>query len=80
MISKNRILRGRVSSNKMHKSAVVLIERLFKHPLYGKFIRKTTKLHIHDEFNKCKVGDTVEISECKPISKTKSWLLVRILK
>lgn len=79
MIKKIRTLKGRVSSNKMEKSAVVIIERLVKHPLYGKFIKRTTKLHIHDEFNKCNKGDLVEISECKPISKTKSWKLVKVI-
>jgi small subunit ribosomal protein S17 len=63
----------------MDKSAVVLIERRVKHPIYGKFMRKSTKLHIHDENNECAVGDTVQISECRPISKTKSWTLVKIV-
>jgi small subunit ribosomal protein S17 len=63
----------------MHKSATVLIERTVKHPLYGKFVRRSTKLHIHDENNTCGMGDTVMIEECRPISKTKSWRLVKVV-
>ena len=74
-----RIQTGSVVSDKMDKSAVVLIERRVKHPIYGKFMKKSTKLHIHDENNECAVGDTVQISECRPISKTKSWKLVKIV-
>jgi small subunit ribosomal protein S17 len=74
-----RIQTGSVVSDKMDKSAVVLIERRVKHPIYGKFMRKSTKLHIHDENNECAIGDTVQISECRPISKTKSWTLVKIV-
>jgi small subunit ribosomal protein S17 len=74
-----RIQTGSVVSDKMDKSAVVLIERRVKHPIYGKFMRKSTKLHIHDENNECTIGDTVQISECRPISKTKSWTLVKIV-
>jgi len=74
-----RIQTGSVVSDKMDKSAVVLIERRVKHPIYGKFMRKSTKLHIHDENNECSVGDTVQISECRPMSKTKSWTLVKIV-
>ena len=70
---------GSVVSDKMNKSAVVLIERKVKHPIYGKFVKKSTKLHVHDENNECGVGDTVEITECRPISKTKSWKLVKIV-
>ncbi len=70
---------GSVVSDKMDKSAVVLIERRVKHPVYGKFMKKSTKLHVHDENNECGVGDTVEITECRPISKTKSWKLVKIV-
>ena len=70
---------GSVVSDKMDKSAVVKIERRVKHPVYGKFMKKSTKLHIHDENNECGVGDTVQISECRPISKTKSWTLVKIV-
>ena len=74
-----RIQTGSVVSDKMDKSAVVLIERKVKHPIYGKFVKKSTKLHIHDENNECGVGDTVQISECRPISKTKSWTLVMVV-
>ncbi len=74
-----RILQGRVTSDKMEKSLVVAIERKVKHPIYGKFIKRTTKLHVHDENNECNVGDVVEIRECRPVSKTKSWRLVRVI-
>jgi small subunit ribosomal protein S17 len=74
-----RIQTGSVVSDKMDKSATVLIERKVKHPIYGKFMRKSTKFHIHDENNDCGVGDTVQISECRPMSKTKSWTLVKIV-
>ncbi len=70
---------GRVVSDKMDKTITVMIERRVKHPLYGKFIRRSTKLHVHDENNECKTGDTVEIRECRPMSKTKSWTLVRVV-
>jgi small subunit ribosomal protein S17 len=74
-----RIQTGFVVSDKMDKSATVLIERKVKHPIYGKFVRKSTKLHIHDENNDCDIGDTVQISECRPMSKTKSWTLVKVV-
>jgi len=74
-----RTLTGRVVSDKMDKSAVVLVERRVPHPLYGKYIRRSSKLHIHDENNECKQGDTVTIQECRPISKTKSWKLVEVV-
>jgi len=74
-----RIQTGSVVSDKMDKSAVVLIERRVKHPIYGKFMTKSTKLHIHDENNECGIGDTVQITECRPISKTKSWKLVKVI-
>jgi len=70
---------GRVVSNKMNKSVTVSVERLVKHPVYGKFMKKSTKLHIHDENNECGIGDTVQITECRPISKTKSWKLVKVV-
>ncbi|WP_343192098.1 30S ribosomal protein S17 [Buchnera aphidicola (Formosaphis micheliae)] len=79
MTKKIRVLQGRVISNKMQKSAVVAVERFVKHPLYGKFIKRTTKLHFHDEQNQCSVGDLIEIRECRPISKKKSWMLVQIV-
>ncbi|MEE9423209.1 MAG: 30S ribosomal protein S17 [Gammaproteobacteria bacterium] len=74
-----RILTGQVVSDKMDKSAVVMVERRVKHPLYGKFIRRSTKFHIHDEKNECKQGDKVTIKECRPMSKTKSWKLVEVV-
>ncbi len=74
-----RTLTGQVISDKMDKSVVVGIERRVKHPLYGKIIKKTTKLHVHDEENSSKEGDVVLIKQCKPISKTKSWTLVEVV-
>jgi len=74
-----RIQTGSVVSDKMNKSATVLIERKVKHPIYGKFMKKSTKIHIHDENNECVIGDTVQISECRPISRTKSWALVKVV-
>lgn len=73
-----RTLVATVVSASMDKSAVVKMQRLVKHPLYGKFIKKTTKLSIHDENNECSVGDVVLVEQCRPISKTKSWTLVSI--
>lgn len=70
---------GSVVSDKMNKSATVLIERKVKHPIYGKFVTKSTKLHIHDENNECSVGDTVQVSECRPMSRTKSWTLIKVV-
>ena len=74
-----RTLTGKVVSDKMDKSIVVLIERQVQHPLYGKLIRRSTKLHAHDENNTAKVGDVVTIKESRPISKTKSWTLVEVV-
>jgi small subunit ribosomal protein S17 len=74
-----RTLQGKVISAKMDKSIVVAVERKVKHPLYGKFMKRTTKLHAHDETNQCGEGDVVTISECRPLSKTKSWTLVKIV-
>lgn len=80
MSEKNtRTLQGKVISNKMDKSITVAIERHVKHPIYGKFITRTTKLHVHDENNQCKEGDIVTIRECRPLSKTKSWTLVSVV-
>ena len=73
-----RTLTGRVVSDKMNKSIVVLIERRVKHPLYGKYLSRSTKLKAHDENNECRIGDLVTIAESRPISKTKSWTLVKI--
>jgi small subunit ribosomal protein S17 len=72
-------LTGRVVSNKMDKSVTVKIERLVKHEVYGKYIRRSTKLHVHDETNQCHEGDLVTIRQCRPISKTKSWTLVEVV-
>jgi small subunit ribosomal protein S17 len=82
MSSEDKVLRtqiGSVVSDKMDKTATVLIERKVKHPLYGKFVKKSTKIHVHDENNECSMGDTVQITECRPYSKTKSWTLVKVL-
>ncbi|EKO3558366.1 30S ribosomal protein S17 [Vibrio metschnikovii] len=79
MSDKIRTQQGRVISDKMDKSIVVAIERFVKHPIYGKFVRRTTKVHAHDENNECGAGDTVEIRECRPLSKTKSWTLVKVV-
>ena len=76
---KIRTLQGKVVSNKMDKSIVVMTERRVKHPLYGKFVSKSTKIHAHDENNDCSIGDVVTIRECRPISKTKSWTLVEVV-
>ena len=73
-----RTLTGRVVSDKMNKSVVVLIERRVKHPMYGKYLSRSTKLKAHDENNECRIGDLVTIAESRPISKTKSWTLVKI--
>ncbi|NOR41363.1 MAG: 30S ribosomal protein S17 [Gammaproteobacteria bacterium] len=74
-----RTVTGKVVSNKMDKSATVLIERKVKHPVYGKYIRRSTKLHIHDAENACQEGDLVTIEQCRPLSKTKSWRLVEVV-
>lgn len=74
-----RSLEGRVVSNKMHKTVTVLVERRVRHPLYGKIVTRRTKLHAHDETNECREGDLVMIEECRPLSRTKSWRLVKVL-
>ena len=74
-----RTVTCRVISDKMDKTATVLIERKVKHPVYGKYIRRSTKLHIHDENNTCREGDLVTIQECRPLSRTKSWKLVEVV-
>jgi small subunit ribosomal protein S17 len=76
-LRKERI--GVVVSNKMDKSIVVAVKRKVKHPIYGKFVNRTTKLMAHDEKNSCKIGDTVRISETRPLSKNKTWRLVEII-
>lgn len=70
-----RTLSGKVVSDKMDKSIVVLVERKIKHPVYGKFVKRSTKMHAHDEANECRIGDMVTIKEGRPISKTKAWAL-----
>jgi len=70
---------GVVVSNKMTKSIIVAVARKVKHPIYGKFVNKTTNLHAHDEENTCNIGDTVRVMETRPLSKTKSWRLVEII-
>ena len=75
----NRALTGRVVSNAMDKTVTVLVERRVKHPLYGKFIRRSTKVHAHDESNECGVGDVVVLEQSRPMSKSKSWRLVKVL-
>ncbi|MBK1721901.1 30S ribosomal protein S17 [Thiocystis violacea] len=75
----NRTLEGRVVSAAMDKTVTVLIERRVKHPLYGKFMRRSTKVHAHDEDNSCNQGDLVRVEQCRPLSKTKSWRLLEIV-
>lgn len=75
---RGRTVTGKVFSNKMDKSITVVVERRVRHPVYGKYVTKTTKLHAHDEDNACQPGDTVTIREVRPISRTKTWMLVSI--
>ncbi len=79
MSENNHTLRAVVVSDKMDKAIVCAVERRVKHPVYGKIIKKTTKLHVQDSNNEAKVGDVVEIKECRPISKTISWTLVSVV-
>jgi small subunit ribosomal protein S17 len=76
-LRKTRI--GMVVSNKMDKTVTVTVERRVKHPIYGKFVKKTTKFHAHDEKNECTIGDLVRIMETRPLSKSKRWRLVEVL-
>ncbi|WP_106475545.1 30S ribosomal protein S17 [Phytohalomonas tamaricis] len=76
---KARRLTGKVVSDKMEKSIVVMIERSERHPIYGKYVKRSTKLHAHDEANQAKLGDTVSIEESRPISKKKAWSLVEVI-
>jgi len=76
---KIRTVQGRVVSNKMDKTITVVVERFVKHPIYGKFIKRSTKLHAHDENNVCNQGDVVTVRECRPLSKNKSWMLVDVV-
>ena len=81
MSEENKVAReisGRVVSNKMDKTITVLVERREQHPVYKKFIKRSTKLHAHDENNDCNEGDVVTIAQCRPLAKSKSWRLVRI--
>lgn len=74
-----RTLVGEVVSNKMAKTIVVKVERKVQHPVYGKYIKKTKKYHVHDEANTCAIGDKVQIRTCRPLSKTKTWTLDKII-
>ena len=74
-----RTMTGRVTSGKMDKSITVLVERVVRHPVYGKYIRRSSKLHAHDEQNECQEGDLVMVEQCRPLSKTKTWKLIRVL-
>ena len=76
---KIRTVQGRVVSNKMDKTITVVVERFVKHPIYGKFIKRSTTLHAHDESNVCNKGDVVTIRECRPLSKSKTWTLVDVV-
>ncbi|CCE25007.1 30S ribosomal protein S17 [Methylotuvimicrobium alcaliphilum] len=76
---KLRTLSGRVISNKMDKSITVLVERFVKHPVYGKYIKRSTKLMAHDEQNQCNEGDVVSITSCRPMSKNKTFRLVEVV-
>jgi small subunit ribosomal protein S17 len=75
---KVRTVQGRVVSNKMDKTITVLVERRVKHPVYGKFMTRSTKLHAHDESNECNIGDVVTIQESRPLSKSKTWALTSV--
>jgi len=75
---RGRTITGKVVSNKMDKSITVLVERRVKHPVYGKYVTKSSKVHAHDENNSCGIGDIVTVREVRPISKTKTWSLVSI--
>ena len=77
--AKRKVRTGIVSSNKMNKTITVKVERKVKHPIYGKFVKKTTKFHAHDEKSECSIGDLVKIMETRPLSKTKRWRLVEVV-
>ena len=76
----NRLLTGEVTSTKMDKTITVRVERRVRHPLYGKYVRRSTRVHAHDERNECKEGDLVVVEQCRPLSRTKTWRLVRVIK
>ena len=78
-VKTERTIEGRVVSNKMQKTVTVLLERQVQHPLYGKIVRRSTKVHAHDEKSECKEGDVVRIAETRPMSKTKNWRVVKIV-
>lgn len=73
-----RTVTGQVVSNKSDKTITVMVERRVQHPIYGKFVKRSSKMHAHDESNECQIGDTVTIEECRPLSKSKAWRLVRV--
>jgi len=75
----SRTITGRVISDKMNKTITILVERKVPHPVYKKYVRRSTKIHAHDETNQCKEGDTVVIEQCRPLAKTKSWRLVKVI-
>ena len=77
--SKTHTMTGRVISNKMQDTVVILVERYVQHPFYGKFMSRSTKLHVHDAGNTCQLGDVVAVKECRPLSKTKRWILVEVI-
>ena len=76
---RTRVATGRVVSNKMDKTITVLVERRVKHPVYGKYITRSSKIHAHDESNQCGIGDTVTVAESRPISKSKTWKLLEVV-
>jgi small subunit ribosomal protein S17 len=76
---RTRIVTGKVVSNKMDKTITVLLERRVKHPVYGKYITRSSRIHAHDENNQCSIGDTVTVAETRPISKSKSWKLLEVV-
>ena len=80
-VAQKRIVKltGRVVSNKMDKTITVLVERRVAHPIYQKYVRRTSKFHAHDENNECKIGDVVSILQCRPLSKTKAWRLDSVI-
>jgi len=77
-VKNERLVTGVVTSSSMDKTITVMLERKVPHPLYKKYIRRSTKIHAHDEDNQCKVGDLVTVKQCRPLSKSKSWMLVKI--
>jgi small subunit ribosomal protein S17 len=76
---RTRVVTGTVVSNKMDKTITVLLERRVKHPVYGKYITRSSKIHAHDEKNQCNIGDTVTVTETRPISRTKTWKLLEVV-